>query len=495
MIDRLLTGTTLWLLWIIRRVISLDRRAYMLLSAASLQPLLRKIGMLRAHAVYLKAMDHCPAYRAFLNSEGYRRRGRWKLADLPIMTKENYVKKYSIVERCYYGKLPATGVVIDESSGSSGVPNNWVRSAEEREDVKRILQLNYQLIYRDSGCILLNCFALGPWATGMNVSMSLVDVGILKSIGPDQQKLENTLEIFGTDYRYLVFGYPPFVKSFVDTTRLDLTQYRMDLIVGGEGISEPLREHLLQFFQTVISSYGASDLEINIGVETELTIGLRRLCMKDRELSQRLFGREVPPMIFQYNALDYIIETTPEGELVFTIGRQTSAAPKIRYNLHDFGGTISHRALTEQLATKGVDVHELASPQSRFPILFVYGRSDLTVPFYGAKIYSTDIEEIINADPNLVNQINSFQIASYEDASIDRRLKIRLETVKELSDPLAQIDHLHQTFFEGLSRVNQDFREVTKMFDRSCVEIEIYEFETGPFSERDIRVKNRYVAQ
>src|SRR5205085_10089757 len=115
------------------------------------------------------------------------------------------------------------------------------------------LQLNYQLIYRDSGCILLNCFALGPWATGMNVSMSLVDVGILKSIGPDQKKLENSLELFGSDYRYLVFGYPPFIKSFVDTTHLDLKKFRMDLIVGGEGISEPLRTHLLQYFQTAIS--------------------------------------------------------------------------------------------------------------------------------------------------------------------------------------------------------------------------------------------------
>jgi phenylacetate-CoA ligase len=495
LIDRLLTGITLWLLWIIRRVISLDRRAYMLLSASALQPLLTKIGLLRAHAVYLKAKDHCPAYRTFLETEGYRRSGKWRLADLPITTKENYVKKYSIVDRCYYGKLPATGVVIDESSGSSGVPNNWVRSAEEREDVKRILQLNYQLIYRDSGCILLNCFALGPWATGMNVSMSLVDVGILKSIGPEQKKLENTLEIFGTDYRYLVFGYPPFIKSFVDTSRLDLKQYRMDLIVGGEGISEPLRAHLLQYFQTVISSYGASDLEINIGVETELTISLRRLCMKDGELSQALFGREVPPMIFQYNALDYIIETTPAGELVFTIGRQTSAAPKIRYNLHDLGGTITHRQLTDKLAAKGIDVDDLAKPQSRFPMLFVFGRSDLTVPFYGTKIYPTDIEEIINADPNLVKQINSFQIASYEDDSIDRRLKIRLETIKTLPQPLARIEELHQTFFEGLCRVNQDFREVTKMFDRSCVEIEIFEFESGPFSGRDIRVKNRYVGQ
>ena len=62
-----------------------------------------------------------------------------------------------------------------------------------------------------------------------------------------------------------------------------------------------------------------------------------------------------------------------------------------------------------------------------------------------------------------------------------------------LSAPAAE--QLHQTMFEGLCRVNQDFREVTKMFDRSCVELEIYEFETGPFKGRDIRVKNKYVAQ
>jgi hypothetical protein len=48
--------------------------------------------------------------------------------------------------------------------------------------------------------------------------------------------------------------------------------------------------------------------------------------------------------------------------------------------------------------------------------------------------------------------------------------------------------------FAGLYRVSQDFREMTKMFDRSCVEIEIYEYEHGPFSERDIRVKNKYTA-
>ena len=493
MIDRIVLTLTLWALWIVRQVISINPSSYMLLSAGALQPLLARIGMLRAHAAFLKAADRCPAYGAFLKAEEYVPRDGWKLSNVPVMTKENYVKRFGIEERCYDGRIPATGVVIDESSGSSGMPNNWVRSAEEREDVKHILQLNYQIIYRDEGCILLNCFALGPWATGMNVSMSLVDVGILKSIGPDQKKLENTLELLGPGYRYLVFGYPPFIKQFVDSTRLDLDKYRLDLIVGGEGISEGLRSHLLKQFRTVISSYGASDLEINIGVETELTIGLRRLCNQNRELSERIFGRETPPMIFQYNALDYVIETNEAGELLFTIGRQTSAAPKIRYNLRDLGGVMTHRELSRRLAESSVNIGELCLRHSNFPILYVFGRGDLTVPFYGAKVYPTDIEDIVSADPALVKQINSFQLVSFEDEHINRRLKIHLETVKDFQGELLTVERLRDLFFDGLCDCNQDFREVTKMFDRSVVEIEIHSYETGPFQGRDIRIKNKYI--
>ncbi|MFN2578030.1 MAG: hypothetical protein ABR607_10115 [Pyrinomonadaceae bacterium] len=493
MVDRIILTLTLWVLWIVRQIISINPRSYMLLSAGALQPLLARIGLLRAHAAFLKAANRCPAYGAFLKAEKYAQPGRWRLSNVPVMTKENYVKKFGIEERCYEGRIPAAGVVIDESSGSSGMPNNWVRSAEEREDVKHILQLNYQIIYRDEGCILLNCFALGPWATGMNVSMSLVDVGILKSIGPDQKKLENTLETFGPGYRYLVFGYPPFIKQFVDSTRLDVDKYRLDLIGGGEGISEGLRAHLLKYFQTVISSYGASDLEINIGVETELTIGLRRWCNQNRALSEKLFGRETPPMIFQYNALDYVIETNEAGELLFTIGRQTSAAPKIRYNLRDLGGVITHGELSRQLAESGLNTAELGARQSHFPILYVFGRGDLTVPFYGAKIYPTDIEDIVSGDAALVKQINSFQLVSYEDEHINRRLKIHLETVKDFQGELLPVNRLRDLFFEGLCDCNQDFREVTRMFDRGVVEIEVHSYETGPFHGRDIRVKNKYI--
>ena len=49
-----------------------------------------------------------------------------------IIDKDNYVKSYSLEERCVNGDLPDSGLVIDESSGSSGLPTNWVRGEKER---------------------------------------------------------------------------------------------------------------------------------------------------------------------------------------------------------------------------------------------------------------------------------------------------------------------------------------------------------------------------
>jgi phenylacetate-CoA ligase len=494
MLSHYLTIAFIYTLYFFRRLLSSGSRMSLVMFSPAAQPFLAWIGRLRARAVFEKAKRGCPAYQDFLTAENYSDKDGWKFSGVPVMTKENYVKKYGLEERCYGGKIPSPGTVIDESSGSSGVPNNWIRNSAERKDVKQALQLSYDIIYNDDDCILLNCFALGPWATGMNVSMSLVDVGILKSIGPDAKKLENTLTLFGPNYRYLIFGYPPFMKAWLDSTELDLSKYKMDAVVGGEGMSEGLRGYFLKFFNTVVSSYGASDLEINIGAETELTINLRRKCFADRSLSEKLFGRETPPMLFQYNAADYLVENSPEGELIFTIVRLEGAAPKIRYNLRDLGGSLTHKQLSAALKENGIDISSLGEKQGAFPVLYVHGRNDLSVPFYGSKIFPHDLEEIINTHPELVGKINSFQLKSVEDSELKRRLLIFLEKAKSCANELPGADDLHSIVFDELCRVNQDFREVTRMFDRSCVEITLQDFETGVFAGRDIRIKNKYIA-
>jgi phenylacetate-CoA ligase len=470
----------------LRRFINWSPPLYALMNTGAVQPLLTYLGRIKARGVYEKARRHAPAYRAFLAEQGVRVR---VLEDVPVTDKANYVKAYSVEERCYGGRIPPFGSVIDESSGSSGVPNNWVRGPEERARATRELQLNYGLMFGDASYFLINCFALGPWATGMNVSMSLSNVGILKSIGPDRGKLENTLRLFGPKYRYLIFGYPPFIKQFVDNTDVPLASYDLHAIVGGEGISEALRTHLLESFKTVLSSYGASDLEINLGTETELTIALRKACMQDRSLCLRLFGRDAPPMIFQYNPIDHYIESTVEGELLFTITRLSTAAPKVRYNLHDSGGIITYNELQTVLAE--YPGHAAVKPQrvSHFPILYLFGRSDMTVPFYGAKVSPMDLEAVVNE--RCGGTVNSFQFGREDGPDGEARLLVRLECRQGVSVPM-DTSELHACIFDGLRAVNQDFREVTRMFPPDRVIIEVYAFEQGPFAVRDIRIKSKY---
>jgi phenylacetate-CoA ligase len=327
----------------------------------------------------------------------------------------------------------------------------------------------------------------------MNVSMSLVDVAIMKSIGPDKLKLENALKQFGSKYRYLIAGYPPFVKNFVDTTTLDLSQYELHLVLGGEGMSEGLRAYFGKWFKSVFSSYGASDLEINIGAETAFAIALRQACWKDAALSKVLFGREDPPMIFQYNPLDYVIEQSAEGELIFTIARLANVSPKIRYNLHDLGGVYRHADLVNKLREYGVNAAGLAKRVASFPILYLYGRNDLSVPFFGCKIFTSDLDHIIHQDPILAKHLNSFQIQNVEDEQLNRQLHLHLERSEGSTEPLEE-SHLHEIFYNGLIQVNQDFREITKMITPQHLRITLHPYAMGPFANRDIRIKNRYVA-
>lgn len=53
---------------------------------------------------------------------------------------------------------------------------------------------------------------------------------------------------------------------------------------------------------------------------------------------------------------------------------------------------------------------------------------------------------------------------------------------------------LHAELFDGLKRVNQDFREVSRLFDPAQLVVHLHDHDTGPFRGRDIRIKNKYIA-
>ena len=307
------------------------------------------LGEWRAWRVYELARRRVPAYREF--AAGAPRAFATDFAALPETDKQSYVKAFPLEAQCVGGEIPRTGVVVDESSGTTGKPNNWVRGPGERRAVKKMLNVALHELLGREPLFVINAFALGPWATGMNVSSSVVDMAILKSTGPELQKIEATLRDFGPRYRYLITGYPPFLKTLVDRADVDWERFEIYAAFGGEGISEAMRDYLGRAFRKIYGSYGASDLEINIAAENDFTIALRRALASDAQLRVALtWPDEQLPMVFQYSPLDYYVESNPEGELVVTLLRPTNVSPRVRYNIHDRGHVLRFPELERRLA-------------------------------------------------------------------------------------------------------------------------------------------------
>lgn len=483
---------------VFRNGLKTSDKAYKLIFTPGFEGFRWMIGKWKAWKVFEHAKNSTPAYKDFLTKHPKVKvtlKG-WDpdLTSIPIMDKESYIKKYPIEARSIYGVIPARGVVIDESSGTSGTPNNWVRGPQERADVKKALQIALHFHFGNKPIFIINAFALGPWATGMNVSMSLVDISILKSTGPDLKKIENTLNFFGPKYNYVIMGYPPFLKSLVDTAQVDWEKYKITAVFGGEGMSEGMRVYLGKVFQKSYGSYGASDLEINIAAENDFTIALRQLLIENKELGKRIIKHNTLPMIFQYNPLDYFIETNNEGELIVTLCRLANISPKVRYNIHDTGHVLRFPELLKILREFNINVDSINREYSDLPLLFHYGRSDMAVAFYGCKITPSDIEEIVYNIPDLAKTIASFTLITSEDKNVNKKLTLALEMVEGKEPITKNREKYREEIFERLKATNQDYKEASKMIPKGFEpELELYRYGQGPFAINDIRLKKHYI--
>ena len=325
--------------------------------------------------------------------------------------------------------------------------------------------------------------------------MSCVKFSKLKSLGPDKIKIENTIKHFGKEHKYIIMGYPPFLKMLVDNPEINWKEYNVSFIFGGESMSEGMRDYLEEKgIKKVISSLGASDLELNISAENDFTISLRKLLRGNDQLQKKLLKYSgALPMIFQFNPADFLIESSDKGDLIITICRPGYIAPKIRYNLHDRGHVIQMKELYLILKELNIE-NELIKPVTDLPILLHYGRADMTVSFFGANISPVDVQESLYNLPELVSIINSFCIATIEDEEGNKQLIVSMELHKNICLSTINVNKTQIDFFEQLSKTNQDFREATRMLtNNNQTLIQFHETGQGPFECNDIRIKAKYI--
>ncbi|RUR13183.1 hypothetical protein [Legionella sp. km772] len=260
----------------------------------------------------------------------------------------------------------------------------------------------------------------------------------------------------------LITGYPPFLKDFAAYVKMKgykLSEFSLISIVGGQAISEAMRDILIRDgFNDIYSSYGASDLDVNLGSETDDEIIVRKAIENNPGLARELYGvNKGLPMVFHYDPMNNHVECDnteqSKDDLIFTTTRNDRSSPRIRYNLGDKGRIYAASDVQALLAKYGI----FHKPKTPFPLMFIWGR-DSTVVFNGANLAFTELERAV-ADLDTDGQILKKAFYSYQDAEGNDKLEFWLE----LNDEVDLFDdetmrNFAQQLITKLVGMNQDFR-------------------------------------
>lgn len=498
--------------------------------ARGYRPAFDRFAVANARAVCALAALEVPAYREFLAGGvppaarraagagpgrlGARGRGLGPgrpsgsrpdaLSGFPETDKENYISVYDAASRCWGGRLPDRGVVIDESAGSSGRPFNWPRSERELRAVHRDVAGYTSLVFPMRRSFVINAYSMGAWATGTTTGNAMARIAMVKNTGPDLDKIADTLHAFGPDFDYLVTAYPPFLKHLRD--RLDRdgfpwARYRIFATCGGEGMTEALRGYLEERFLRVRSAYGASDLTIGMGAETRFTVWLRQRLQTDEALRVAVLGEgeQRLPMVFQYNPLATYLETNARRELLCTMTSRDVLQPRLRYNVGDEALLLSYPRILELVRgdpTRWADCQAaLATERMTLPLLLLFGRRDSTVSYLGANLYPQDIEYGLYAGNPYAAEISRFCLALVENPDLETRPVVHIEVRRALSEPAR--GELGEACRAGVLRhlatVSRDFAQsLTEDPSAGELRVELHDPGAGPFADAK-KIKNVYL--
>ena len=474
------------------------------------------LGRLRAERAAFRAIRRVPAYRRMLREHDIHADSAWPLGilhTLPETDKRSYIDRYSIEDRCVDGRFTFVGTTIDESSGSTGKPYDWIRGQRERHIAHHNIGFFARYIFGSGPLVTINAFSMGAWAAGINTAQGMNRHGIVKSTGPDLDKIFSTLRLLGPRYRFTICGYPPFLKLLLDVGDRDgfpWDQYEVHGLVGGEGMAEGLRDYLLERLTSVYSGYGATDLEVGMAAETPVSVAVRRVARADPEVRLALFGeRSRLPMVFQYNPLIHWLEVNADSEIVATVSRLDLLAPRIRYNVHDEGGIAAFRRVEAVLEAHGYDLEELGAEPSAhgprgplpwtrpvpLPFVWIFGRRDATISLMGANIYPEDVESTIYGDPGLAAAVRSFQLTVVQDESDTPRPGVMLELNEGVTVDDAWRGERAGQLRDGIAALSRDYRTSLAEYPEAMLPVvETFPMGSGPFAADAGRIKQRRIA-
>jgi phenylacetate-CoA ligase len=430
-----------------------------------------------ALALFHDVAADVPAYRAFLIKQGISHRSIQTFEDfakLPLITKDNYLTRYPLADLCHNGQL-ATCDMIAASSGSTGKPTFWPRFlTDELQIATRFEQIFHDSFNADSRPTLaVICFTLGTWVGGIyttNCCRYLASKGYPISVvtpGNNKEEIYRVVQELGTAFEQVVLlGYPPFLKDVIDNgiaRGVEWQRYQIKLVMAGEVFSEEWRSLVGERVGSKnpcydsASLYGTADAGV-LGNETPLSICIRRFLAEHADASRALFGESRLPTLVQYDPLSRFFEVK-DGTLLFS---GDNGIPLVRYHISDNGGLIPYEAMLKFLAEWGFDpVAALQQEGERgihsLPFVYVFGRSNFTVSYFGANIYPENVT--VGLEQPVIREwvTGKFVLQVKEDADQNRFLSVVVELAPGVEGSEEKREAIASSILSQLLRLNSEF--------------------------------------
>jgi phenylacetate-CoA ligase len=422
-----------------------------------------------------------PAYQTFLTANNIDPATIQTFSDfqnLPLVTKENYLRCHPLPNLCRHGQL-ASCDWIAVSSGSTGQPTFWPRFiTDEFHIATRFEQIFYDSFAADTRSTLaVVCFALGTWVGGMYTASCcryLASKGYpitLITPGNNKEEILRVVRELAPHFEQVVLlGYPPFLKDVVDTgiaRGFEWHHYGIKWVMAGEVFSEEWRSLVgervgsTHWCYDSASLYGTADAGV-LGNETPLSICIRRFLAQNPEAARSIFGESRLPTLVQYDPHSRFFEVQ-DGTLLFS---GDNGIPLIRYHIADTGGIISYLEMLEILTEWGFDPiaklqQESGEKLSRgirpFPFVYVFGRSQFTVSYFGANIYPENVTVGLE-QPTIREWVTGkFVMQVKENVDRDRLLSVVVELAPGIEADEEKTQAISTSILTQLCRLNSEF--------------------------------------
>ena len=373
---------------------------------------------------------------------------------VPIINKEKTFRLYSseIEKLCLPGHLVDTKTIIS-SSGHSGCFSFGLSSEQEikqaRKEIDRTLNFIFQI--KKKKTLLINALPMGVKV--YSALTTVVDTSVRSDI------VCAAVKTFAHYYdQIIIVAENSFAKKILEDglkQGIDWKNINIHLVLGEEILPENLRNYLATIIGVnpdeenpkgiIGSSFGISEIGLNVFYETTQTTRLRRLIKKDKSLRAALIGEdsESLPMIFQYNPLKIYVEevkTSAYPHLVLTRLDKKTILPLIRYDTQDEGKIIHYNKLKETLESRNYQEY---LPHLKLPLVIIWGREKITT-CDGKNIRPEIIKELLYDNIEVAKNISGyFRMAlDKNQLKIEIQLKegktISRETEKQIKEKLSK---------------------------------------------------------